>query len=922
MNGRNIGRGDVMGIEVSKWWYLIVYVFLVGITFYITKDYKANKIKKYVTLTIRCLFLLCLILSLMEPKIIKKVKETTTVFLTDASASMGNAKQVDEFISDAIKNKTDNDNVASVIFGKNAYIDTPINKEKIYSIDESKVKREYTDIEQGMLKSIALFNQNTNKRIVLLTDAKENRGDINKLTRCLRQQDIDFKVKFIDSEFKDEVYIDSFDIPKKVKFNQIFEIATNIYSTVATTAQVIISSDGHNKLTETVKLTKGANRYVFKDFSEKQGFSNYEMLIRPSKDTITLNNNSYAYTYVDDVPRVLLVYDNDKDAVQMRNILESSSLNYDVVKSNMVPTKLNNMLRYKSIILANVSAINLNDDFLNYLEPYVKDFGGGLVVIGGENTYALGGYYKTPLEKVLPVNMHMSGIKNKPKIAMMLILDKSGSMAGYNLKLSKEAAIRTIDIMDESDQIGVISFDSEAHTVVELQDLKDKSNIEESIVQISEGGGTSILPALKEGYQTLVNSDAQIKHIIILTDGQAENSGYAQTINDMNLENITLSTVGVGESADYSLLERLAYQAGGRFYKALDGSSIPRIFTKETFLAAREYINNITFTPRMSYHELIDKVYSTGLPELHGYIGTSIKDSATTVLSSNMNDPILATWQYGLGKTVAWTSDLSGEWSKEYSKWSNNNDFWHDIVQYTIENYSNNQVTVESTNNNGKVEVIVNTTDKDLTDTVVQAMLPNNKSVRVELEPVRKGVYKGSFEHIGPGPYMIKAIQRLEGKVISTGQDGIIIPYSEEYKIATKDKFMRFINKIQADVIDTPDQVFANKSINSVSKYDCSHVLLIIAIVMWIIDIAIRRLNILNKLIEMFHKLNIKLSAKAKSKVATIENDTNINIRSKNDNKNNNNKNNKKNKNNQSKQEKTLNTSELLSSVKKYREGE
>lgn len=333
---------------------------------------------------------------------------------------------------------------------------------------------------------------------------------------------------------------------------------------------------------------------------------------------------------------------------------------------------------------------------------------------------------------------------------MMLVIDKSGSMSGLNLKLAKEAAVRTLEVLEDKDEIGVVAFDDKPYNVVDVQKAENRESIQESILGIMEGGGTSILPALSDAYEKLSLSKAEIKHIILLTDGQAENTGYEGLLANMNDNKITLSTVGIGGSTDTRLLNYLASSGNGRFfYLTKDGLSIPRIFAKEAFLATRTYLNNMTFTPEISsYHSILSSVYNEGLPQLHGYVGTSPKDAATVLLSSPMKDPVLVTWQYGLGKTVAWTSDLSGQWSSDYNAWGGlNNILWQNIIHYTIENYSREPIELESTFENGEVQVTLTTSgDNDrLLDTSVQIQTPSSKSMTLNLEPVRKGVYTGSF---------------------------------------------------------------------------------------------------------------------------------------------------------------------------------
>lgn len=841
-----------MRIEFTRAWLLLLYPLMLGIVIFLSRKYHTNKVKKYLILTIRGIFLLCLILALADMSIVNMSKDTTTIFLSDLSNSVsGNEEDMKQFILEAMQSKQEEDRVASVVFGKDVELEGEVTDNLTGNILDSPINTSHTDIEQGIVKSMTMMPKDTNKRIVLLTDGKENKGDVGTLVHAIKEQKIDIKVKLLESQINDEVYVDNFYIPQKVNLGEQFQVHMDIYATVDTETKVTLIADGEKLVTETMSLTQGSNKYVLHDTAKKMGFVNYELLIEPVHDTMTINNSYSAYTLVETSPKILILYDEESDAVQIEKIADSLGLEYDSMASHTAPTQLENLLTYKSILLCNVSADKLDSGFLERLEHYVKDFGGGMVAVGGENAFALGGYYKTPLETVLPVNMHMRGIKDKPSVAMMLVIDKSGSMAGINLKLAKEAAVRTLEVLEDRDEIGVVAFDDKAYNVVDVQKAENRESIQESILGIQQGGGTSILPALREAYEKLSLSKAEIKHVILLTDGQAEHTGYEGLLTNMNDNKITLSTVGIGSGTDIGLLNYLASSGNGRFYLTKDGLSIPRIFAKEAFLATRTYLNNMTFTPEItSYHSILSSVYDEGLPPLHGYVGTSPKDAATVLLTSPVKDPILVSWQYGLGKTVAWTSDLSGQWSRDYNAWGHNHILWQNIIHYTIENYSREPIELESALKDGEVEVTLTTSGEDdqLLDTSVQVQTPSNKNITLNLEPVRKGVYRGRFLPEEIGSYMLKGVQKDEEQVLATGLGGITVPYSEEYKVAKATTFKHFVDQVGGAYIQRAEDVFAPLDHPVKSKKSVVNGLLIMAIIIWMVDIAMRRLNVMTKL--------------------------------------------------------------------------
>jgi hypothetical protein len=441
----------------------------------------------------------------------------------------------------------------------------------------------------------------------------------------------------------------------------------------------------------------------------------------------------------------------------------------------------------------------------------------------------------------------------------MLIIDKSGSMTEgrggiTKLDIAKEAAARTIDSMREKDSIGVIAFDDTVYFVVEPQKITDPEAIRDAIGTIRSGGGTSIIPALEAGYEKVSKIDAKIKHIILLTDGQAERTGYEELVEKMNKENITASTVAVGEGADITLLENIAKGAKGRFYYTDAGDNIPRIFAKETFMAARAYLNNREFTPVITnQHNIIAGAASSGLPSLLGYVAATPKSTARMLLASDQDDPILTVWQYGLGKTIAWNSDISGKWSSNYVSWTDNIKLWQNLINWTIEKYESDSLTAEVIQRGGKGVINVRTEGEvEQVETTAVVVSPDMTNQEIALYPTVPGQYSGDFDIKSQGAYLIKVLQKKAGETIGAASTGVSIQYSPEYRLDQKSNNVeRLAKETGAIYIEKPEDVYKGKMEDIFGVVDIIPFLLIMAIILFLIDIALRRLNLpLNKVEE------------------------------------------------------------------------
>jgi uncharacterized membrane protein len=844
-----------MGLNFTKPYLLLLIPIFIGfIIFTASFAVRINKKKRIWFILTRSLVITFLILSLCGTSFYWRLNDTTTIFLVDASDSIGNSKEeLQNVIKEAVKLKGKNDKVGVVSFGGNAAVESFISKDGAFEKIEGNINTNYTNIENAVASAISLFPDDSNKRLVLLTDGEENQGALSKMISSLGEQKIEIKYYNKLKEEKEEVALENLSVPQKMVLDEEFNLGVTVKSTVATSAKLSIFS-GRTKIgEEKVELQKGVNKYVFRDKALEGGFKGYKVTIEADKDVETKNNESSAFTFVSSKPKILVIQDNEKEGKELINMLQASSVDFTLVNSKVAPRSLSEMSAYKSIITCNVSADNLNEGFLNALESYVKDFGGGFIATGGEDSFALGGYSNTPLEKVLPVYMDMRGKKEIPKMAMVLIIDHSGSMSEgmggiSKVDMAKEAAIRSLSSLRVGkDEIGVLAFDSAYSWVVKRKVIDNIKSIEADIGTIRPEGGTSILPALLEGYKSLKDSDAKVKHIILLTDGQAEKDGYDSLIRDINKENITVSTVAVGLDADKDLLQNISKSCGGRFYITDEYTNIPRIFSKETFMAARMYLNNREFTPKITAsHNILNGVAEGGLPSLLGYVGSSQKETARVILQSDEEDPILTAWQYGLGKTVAWNSDLAGKWNANYVGWDKNLKLWQNIINYTIENYDNENASIEVKEEAGKT--LIKVKDKKAEEELETGAIVVNsmgEQKEVKLLPTAPGEYSGTVDLPQSGVYMISGKQSKNGELINSVSTGYSLQYSPEYKLKEEDnKIDKVLEAAGAKFIDSPDKVFTTELERKKGQRDLSNLLLILVLLLFFLDIAIRKLRI------------------------------------------------------------------------------
>ncbi|AEV67175.1 VWA domain-containing protein [Acetivibrio clariflavus] len=786
---------------------------------------------------------------------LKKTSDSaTTVFVVDSSDSAANSrKAAEDFIRKAIKSKKSSDKVAVVNFGTNTAVEAIPSENINFTSIQTEINGKFTDIEQALKNAAALIPAEDRKRIVLISDGEENAGDAQKAVKALAGQGISLDVYPVGNEIGDEVLIKKIDVPETLRLNDKFEVSVKISSNVKTTGKLKLYKDRELANEISIDIQEGDNNFVFSDTALKGGVVTYSAEIVAEDDTLSQNNKMSSFSYIEDKARILVIHDKDEGGTELAKIMETDA-EVQIIRPENVPVTMEELQKYDGFIMSNVSAEKVDDKFLDNLEICIRHLGKGLLVTGGSDSYALGGYYKTVLEKVLPVNMDIKTKEEDPNLGLVMVIDKSGSMADgqygvSKVELAKEAAIRATEALKSNDMVGVLAFDSAYKWVVKTKKADNLKSIQDDIGTIRADGGTSILPALEEAYLSLKDADTKLKHIILLTDGQAERTGYSELVNKIREAKITLSTVAVGSEADTLLLKALAAGGGGRFYATDEFTDIPKIFAKETFLAGKSYLNNRTFTPKLTaYSPILSEIES--IPSLDGYVGTSAKSTARVIFSSDQDDPILATWQYGLGRTAAWTSDAKGMWTSSWMQWEQSPRFWKNLISWLIQKKVKDDYSLTGgiINGKGNLELTL-PADERLENETVEATIvsPGGKEEIVKLEPISPGVYRGSFTGDETGVYIANVSVNSNGETVKNINSGIIIPYSPEYdRIGKSDG--NLLEKLAVEgggrILSKPEEVFSGQLKQTVAINDMTNPLLILVIILLMLDIALRRLNI------------------------------------------------------------------------------
>ncbi len=567
-------------------------------------------------------------------------------------------------------------------------------------------------------------------------------------------------------------------------------------------------------------LNPGRNAFVIPlSAGAPVALASFRVQLTPAQDTFYQNNELAAFSQIAGPPKVLLVAPPAGEEMGFNQgprpdeysallaALGASGIAVEAVRPSALPSELPLLADYAGVILVDVPARDLSRARMEALRSYVRDLGGGLVAVGGPTSFGVGGYFRTPLEELLPVEMQIKDQQRRPRLTILFVIDKSGSMADSSggvskVDLTKEAAIRSVELLQPGDRVGVVAFDESAAWVVPITEASDPGPIINRIGSIRAGGGTDIMAGVQAVAKVLPGDDAQLKHVILLSDGGADPTGIAELVGRLHSEaGVTLSTVAVGSDAA-PWLPTLAQAGAGRHHFAADPASIPSIFTEETTLATRSYIIEEPFFPEQAAPSAM-LAGVEAVPQLLGYVGTSIKPAATEVLRSARKDPILATWQYGLGRAVAWTSDASGRWAQDWLApdtfgnrglaWPGFPRFWAQVVRSTL-NQGLSPLAETSVEAHGeRATVVVNAVGQEgqfLNGYSLRASVvsPDGKAASVDLRQVAPGRYEGDFRPEEQGAYLIRVGGADAGGGEPVGQTaGWVLSYSPEYRVLQPD---------------------------------------------------------------------------------------------------------------------------------------
>ncbi|MCA9427406.1 MAG: VWA domain-containing protein, partial [Candidatus Omnitrophica bacterium] len=646
----------------------------------------------------------------------------------------------------------------------------------------------------GLRLGLAAFPVESQKRIVLFSDGNENRGTVLEEARRLAGMGIPVDVVPLEYQTEEEVYVEKIVYPNRVNEEEPIDVELYVNSRVDTPAHLRLFVQDELIRDQPVELKAGKNKFTVPSLElPVTKLYKLEVRVEAEADTSIENNRATGFVSVTGKPNILLVegdYDTNPNAAEeFVAQIQSEGIDVQRIAPDQVPIDQSLFLSYDAIILSNVNAADLSEDQMNMIERLVHDIGIGLVMVGGEESFGAGGYRGTPIEKALPVSTEIREKKIIPSGALVVVLHTCEIPNGNNLM--RQVAIESIRVLDPHDEVGMLDYDYRYNGVHWIFDLEKKGDGRRQVALIkraSPGDMPDFGSAMKLGFNSLKLSTSNLRHMVILSDGDPQPPSR-NLLADFKDNGITVSTVLIGGHGGNFLqvMNEIAKTTGGRFYDVKNANKIPRIFAREAATIKRNLIVEEAFQPiQVADTELTESFDPSGYPALLGYVLTSSKAGAETPLLTHQEDPLLAHWRYGLGKSVAFTSDFKPKWAPNWIEWNGYGQFWAQAIRWVArkEMSGNYQVSTYQEEGKGRIVVDAFNDDNEALNYLTfngKVLTPDQGTIPVRLVQTDLGRYEAEFDLDTEGTYLVNLFDESDEGDSGTLTTALSVPYSPEY---------------------------------------------------------------------------------------------------------------------------------------------
>lgn len=877
-------------IQFEREVYLVLILVLGALTVFIARRSISGlgRGSRIAALVVRLIAITLIVAALAQPSLRRVASDVGVTVIVDVSRSVpaGSQEQIDRYIANAQSGSRKSDDQLGVITAaENAYIQSSVSRATT-GIDRQFIgATDGTNLMNAVTLAIASAPDSLANRLVLITDGNETEGSLLRAAQAAQARGIPIDVLPVEFSYSEEVIVEGVQTPANVRVGETITLKVVLSATSPAAGRLLISQDGtlidinasdETEMGKIVELNKGRNVLTVAVAVTRPGALTYEAVFEPLTgltaegeptgtpgDSIPENNRGSAITFVNSEGTVLIVADDPNEAIKFEDVLAGAEVRTERINSARFPTSLPALAAYEAVVLLNQSSYSYSSAQQELMRQYVHDTGGGLVMIGGPDSFGAGGWIGSALADALPIRLDPPQKRQMPRGALALVIHSVEIPRG--VYYGKQICNAAVDALSRLDLVGIIEHQSLGGTdwVYPLSVVGDRGSVKRAIQNLTFGDMPSFDPSLQLALSGLTNAAAGQKHCIVVSDGDPSLS--RALLRQFKQAGITISAVGVNphSPSDTSTLRAMARETGGTYYDVGNNAlaTLPQIFIKEAQTIRRALIwEGEPFSPARTGVPTETMRGIGAVPPISGYIVAAEREGLSLVtLRGKENDPIDAQWQYGLGKVVTFTSDASTRWASAWVAWPGFNQFWEQHIRWTMRPSGSATMRVTTENIGDKTRVIIEAFDAEgsrlnFADFQARASTPKGAGVPVKVQQVGPGRYEGEFSTADAGAYVVNLQYRApsaEGGIIEgSAQAAVTRPFADEFKaLETNLPLLKQVASItggrQLPTDPAQADLWARQGLTMPVTLTPAWLLFaIIGIGIFLIDVAVRRVRI------------------------------------------------------------------------------
>jgi Ca-activated chloride channel homolog len=852
-----------------------------------------TRVRRVATELFVMLSALALGLGVLAPEIGKPLDKLTILLAVDRSRSIDLVPNADSRLRAELdvaeRSMGPDDRIGLIAFGADAAIeDPPRPRSDQRTPQRADVGRDATDLAAAVRRSLAEVPPDTAARIVLLTDGVATRGDVLEAAASALAAEVPIDAVALDQRVVPDVRVVALRMPSRADEKEPMELRVVTSSPKAADVEIRIKRDEVLIRKAQAKIEAGEDVLRIREIASSPGLHQYDVEITaldPALDQAPEDNAASAFVRVRGTSTALVLEGDPGKHVAMTHALEQAGFRVTAATTPGVPSDLAGFAGYDVVVLSDVRASDLAATQIDALASYTRDFGGGLLLMGGDRSMGPGGYARTAIEEVSPLSFDLKQERRRASLAEVISIDYSGSMGARvgsdtKLDLANEASARSASLLGAGDRLGVAHVDTTNAWTIPLGPVTNPKAIGAKIRSVGVGGGGIYVDlALDEAYAALARERVNLKHVLLFADGSdAERMAGCRTkVGDAFKRGITTSVVALGKGSDVPELEVLARVGGGRFYLIEDATRLPSVFTQETIIAAKSSVHEVDFVPSLGAPSpALRGVDLASAPILKGYVVTVPKGRAAVHLIGPENDPILASWSVGVGRSAAFTSDFKDRWGEKWTGFAPASRLFGQIARDVARKAEDPRVRLEADAVGGELHVRATVVGDDGRAQTFRRLAiavggPDGFARKVSLEAVGAGAYAATIPLARPGKYLATAVDEISNEMV--GSAGAVLNAGQEMRPTGTDRALltRVTSMTGGKLRDSLAGVFRDRATTRFAYKPLSSFLLVAAAAFLLLGVAARKFALPEAVVNFLDRRRVARSHRAEQRRARAE---------------------------------------------------